>query len=74
MEKQNKNWTKFLTPEQEGIMKVLGGNIANIESLFNILTKEMTQRNSYLCKLGYLETLAKVLKLKEEGDKIKDDV
>lgn len=44
-------------------MEILSGLIANIISLFEFMTKDMPPRKAYLCKLGYLETLGKGLKL-----------
>lgn len=61
-------WSEDLTEEQTQIMKILGGVLANIADLFDLLTKNMPERKAYLCKLGYLETLGKTLELdKKEG-------
>lgn len=61
-------WSEDLTEEQTQIMKILGGVLANIADLFDLLTKNMPERKAYLCKLGYLETLGKTLELdKREG-------
>ena len=65
---ENENWSEKLTEEQQLIMKVLGGYLPNITDLFVLLTKDMEARKAYLCKLGYLETLGKSLKLDEYKD------
>lgn len=61
-------WSETLTPEQTKLMEILGGFIADITSLMEFMTKDMPARNAYLCKLGFLETLGKSLKLDEEGE------
>lgn len=58
-------WSDSLTEDQIKIMEILGSLIANIISLFEFMTKDMPPRKAYLCKLGYLETLGKGLKLEE---------
>jgi hypothetical protein len=56
-------WSEDLTEEQTQIMKILGGVLANIADLFDLMTKNMPERKAYLCKLAYLESLGKTLDL-----------
>lgn len=60
-------WSEELTPEQTLIMQILGGFMADISSLFDLMTKDMPERKAYLCKLGFLETLGKTLELDKDG-------
>lgn len=61
------SWAEELTEEQKKLMEILGGFIADTTSLMEFLTKDMHPRKAYLCKLGFIETLGKSLRL-EEGD------
>ena len=58
-------WSEELTPEQTKLMEILSGFIADVTSLMEFMTRDMHPRKAYLCKLGYLETLGKSLKLDE---------
>lgn len=58
-------WSDSLTEDQIKVMEILSGLIANIISLFEFMTKDMQPRKAYLCKLGFLETLGKGLKLED---------
>ncbi|RAI15300.1 MAG: hypothetical protein DKM22_04105 [Candidatus Melainabacteria bacterium] len=60
-------WSDNLTPEQTKLMEILGGFIADTTSLMEFMTRDMHPRKAYLCKLGFLETLGKSMKLDEEG-------
>ncbi len=66
----DEKWSEELTPEQTLVMQILGGFLADISTLFELLTKGMPERKAYLCKLGYLESLGKTLELerKEEAE------
>lgn len=66
---EEKKWSENLTPEQTKIMEILGGFMADITSLFEFMTMNMPPRTAYLCKLGFLETLGKTLKLEQEEKK-----
>lgn len=61
------SWAEELTEEQKKLMEILGGFIADTTSLMEFLTKDMHPRKAYLCKLGFIETLGKSLRL-EGGD------
>lgn len=65
---EEKKWSENLTPEQTKIMEILGGFMADITSLFEFMTMNMPPRTVYLCKLGFLETLGKSLKLDKEEE------
>lgn len=56
-------WSENLTEEQTLVMKILGGMLADIADLFDLMTKNMPERKAYLCKLAYLESLGKTLDL-----------
>lgn len=62
---EEKKWSEELTPEQKKIMEILGGFLADITSLMEFMTQDMPKRKAYICKLGYLESLGKSLKLDE---------
>ncbi len=66
---ENENWSDELTQEQIKLMEILSGFLSDITSLMEFMTKDMHPRKAYLCKLAYLETLGKSLKLEKEEEK-----
>ncbi len=64
-------WSDNLTEEQTKLMEILGGFIADVTLLMEFMTRDMPKRKAYLCKLGYLETLGKSLKLDEKEEETK---
>ena len=62
---EEKKWSEDLTEEQTKLMEILGGFIADVTLLMEFMTRDMPKRKAYICKLGYLESLGKSLKLDE---------
>ena len=60
-------WTDKLTPEQEKIMNVLSGFLADIPVLFEIVTKDMDKKTAELCKIGYIQSLLHELNMVDIG-------
>lgn len=63
-----KKWSDSLTEDQQKIMTVLSGYIADMTTLFELLTKDMPEKHGLLCKMGYIESIMLAIGITKDID------
>ena len=67
-EENKQDWTQNLTKTQTSIMTALGGLITDISYLMEAMCQDMDKTQARVCKIGYVNALAKTLGIGAEDE------